>query len=591
MAEFIRYFSFFYRLTGKRILIVLLITFLCIIFQALSGAAFLPVLEMGSGSMGANIVTKSVFNALVFLKMESPDQQLPALLIFATICFAVANVSTIISEAYMARIQSGVIRELQTGITERLFNAEYAYFISHNTGFLNTVIINYTVSVTYSFKFYSKVMINALFAIAYAAFATVVDIKLALVMFAAALPLLSVIKLISRKNREYSAQNAAAHGVLNNIVIQILTCFKYFKATNTFHNMAKHLSECSGKVGGTIEKLTIWGIVGQSLLTPIAVAIISAIVYYKFSVEHESISDVVAVLVCLYAAYQRMIILPASYQKFLGSTGPISEFYRIEKELLENKEKFGGTRTPDFDGELAFENVSFSYSKEKEPVLRELSFKILANSSVAFVGESGAGKSTLVNLITGLFSPTKGTLSVGGMPYSEINMGELRKRISYVTQEPVIFNDTVKNNLTLWDDMITMEKIRESVSRAHADNFISAMIGNYDTMLGSSGVNISGGQRQRIAIARELLRDTRLLILDEATSALDTETEMSIQENLNKIKGAKTIIIIAHRLSTIKDCDMIFVLDRGNIVEQGSFSELIAKNGKFKKMVDRQSLN
>jgi subfamily B ATP-binding cassette protein MsbA len=590
MLSFIKYFPFYWRLTEKRILNFLMLTFITIGFQGLSGAAFLPILELGTGTRGNNLITKNVFKILEYFGMHSEETILAPLLIFAVFCYAISSIGLICSEIYLAATQARIIHRVQTSIVKKLFGAEYAYFANQNLGFMNNAIINHTVSVTFSSKFYSNVLVNTLFAVAYLCFAMAVDFKMSALMLFAGLPLLFVIRLISLKNREYSAENAKAYGNINNIVIQLLTYFKFFKATNTSDSIEKHLDKCSRRVGFTIQKLAVWGSFGQSFMTPIAVALISLIVYYKFVVEKDSISDVIAAMLCLYAAYQRVITVPAAYQKFLGSTGPIKIFFQIESDLERHREKFLGTNNPDFRGSILFENIDFSYAADGQKILESLNIEIPANQTVAFVGESGAGKSTLVNIITGLFVPTSGQLKLSGTPYSDIDIAKLRKNISYVTQEPVIFNDTVHNNLTLWDSQLPEEKIYNASKRAHAHAFIEKMEKKYSTLLGSNGVNISGGQRQRISIARELLRDTKILILDEATSALDSETEQNIQESLSEMHGDKTIIIIAHRLSTVKHCDKIFVLDKGRIIEEGSYPDLYSKNGKFKEMVERQSL-
>lgn len=590
MINFIRYLPFYYRLTERKMPIIMVVTFMTIAFQGMAGAAFLPVFELGTGLTGTNPVTKTVFEILSYLQIASDNQKLAILLSFATLCFTLSSFGLVATEAYMARLQANILHSVQTGITRKLFNANFNYFSSKNIGFLNNVISNFTGSVTYSFKFYSNVMINVIFAVFYAIFATIIDFKLSIIMFMAGIPLFYIIRVISEKNKEYSIENATVASSFNNIVIQILTYFKYFKATNTSERIENQVDVFSRRVGHTIKKLAIWGTIGQRSVTPVAVAIICMIVYYKFSVEKQTLSQVIAVLVCLYVSYQKIIVVPTSYQKFLGSTGPIQEFLKFDSELDKNKEGFKGDKTPDFDGPIRFQNLSFTYADAENKVLDGINIEISPKTSVAFVGESGAGKSTAVNLLTGLFLPSSGEITLSGIQYSEINFPLLRKNISYVTQEPVIFNDTVKNNLTLWDDKIAREDVFKASTQAHAHDFISKMDSGYDTLLGSNGVNISGGQRQRISIARELLRDTRILIMDEATSALDTETEQTIQENLKEIHGTKTIIIIAHRLSTIRHCDKIFVLDKGRIVEQGSFEQLFKKEGKFREMVQRQSL-
>jgi subfamily B ATP-binding cassette protein MsbA len=196
-----------------------------------------------------------------------------------------------------------------------------------------------------------------------------------------------------------------------------------------------------------------------------------------------------------------------------------------------------------------------------------------------------------VTLLTGVLKPTGGTISLGDTDYSEINQKSLRQGIGYVTQETVIFNDTIKNNITLSNNSVPDEKVMAAANRAFLMDFIEALPGGFDTVMGDDGVNISGGQRQRISIARELFKDAKLLMFDEATSSLDSHSEREIQRNIEGVRGEKTVVIIAHRLSTVKASDMIFVLDKGAVAEQGTYDELYSRGGLFKAMVDQQSLS
>jgi len=303
------------------------------------------------------------------------------------------------------------------------------------------------------------------------------------------------------------------------------------------------------------------------------------------------VTEALALLGFLYMAYQKSVILPTAYQKFLSCAGAIVIYRTLDEELNKEIETVsGGGKEPSFDGLLKFEGVSFSYRNNSAKVLDNLSFEVAPRTSVAFVGGSGAGKSTIVNMITGLLQPSSGSLTLSGTSYVELNLEALRERIGYVTQESVIFNDSVHNNICLWDHSRTPEDVGFAAAKASAAEFIEKMPEKYQSTLGDRGVLLSGGQRQRITIARELLRGSPLLILDEATSALDSATEQEIQHELEAAHGERTIIMIAHRLSTVRHCDRIFVLENGRLVESGSYDELYRKGGIFRSMADRQAL-
>ena len=216
-------------------------------------------------------------------------------------------------------------------------------------------------------------------------------------------------------------------------------------------------------------------------------------------------------------------------------------------------------------------------------MLEDVSLRIPHKTVVGIVGESGAGKSTFIDLVTGMLKPTDGQVLIDGVDLQELDLRAWRRRIGYVTQEGVLFDDTVGGNISMWssgtDQDAVTPAIRQAARSARCDDFIDTHPQAYDAVIGDRGVNLSGGQRQRLAIARELFKRPDLLILDEATSALDSELERGIHTSIESLRGQATVIIIAHRLSTVKHCDRIFVLEEGRVAEQGSFSELLATEG------------
>jgi len=229
-------------------------------------------------------------------------------------------------------------------------------------------------------------------------------------------------------------------------------------------------------------------------------------------------------------------------------------------------------------------------------VLKNISLTIPARTSVALVGESGAGKSTLVDLLTLALRPSRGELLIDGVPGEEIQLQSWRRQIGYVSQETVVFDDSIANNICMWKgdpnrDQALMQRVREAARQAHIAHFIEELPQGYDTLVGDRGVRLSGGQRQRLFIARELFRKPNLLILDEATSALDTESERYIQQSIDALKGQITVVMIAHRLSTIRNVDHVFVFDKGRLIEEGPYDRLRdAEDSRFGRLVAMQSL-
>ena len=248
-----------------------------------------------------------------------------------------------------------------------------------------------------------------------------------------------------------------------------------------------------------------------------------------------------------------------------------------------NEERFGIKHIDKMSGNIEFKKVSFAYEDNIE-VLHNLSFKIKENDTIAIVGRSGSGKTTIFNLLTKAFSVKAGQILFDGISINDLDEETLRKNISIISQNPYVFNMSIKENLKLVKKNATDEEIKNVCKVAELDKFIKTLPKKYDTLIGEGGINLSGGQKQRLAIARALLKDTEIILFDEATSALDNETQASIQKSINNISKDYTIIIIAHRLSTIKDCNKIFVIDNGKKVGEGTHQELLKTNKVYKEL-------
>ena len=258
-------------------------------------------------------------------------------------------------------------------------------------------------------------------------------------------------------------------------------------------------------------------------------------------------------------------------------------------EVIENdkfkKEQFGDIEVKKIEGNIKFKNVSFAY--DKTPILKNMSFEITPNERVAFVGKSGAGKTTIFNLIARLYHTNKGKILLDNYNINELTRDSVRNNMSIITQNPYVFNFSITDNLLLAKENATMKEIREACKLACIDDFIMTLPNKYETPVGENGIILSGGQKQRLAIARALLMKTEIILFDEATSALDNETQNKIQEAINNLKGEYTILIIAHRLSTVIDCDRIFVVDNGKIINSGSHKELLKNCDYYKNLYNK----
>ena len=277
------------------------------------------------------------------------------------------------------------------------------------------------------------------------------------------------------------------------------------------------------------------------------------------------------------------------HQGFMGITSMGGIFALLDEE---EKIKDEGTKTIDIksaDGfEIKYKNIEFAYSEKKNTVFKNLNFTVAKNEKLAVAGESGSGKTTIVNLLLRFYEPTSGSIYINGIDIKDLTLKSLRSLITVVSQETYLFNGTIKENLLHANEDADEKKLIDACKAANIHSFIQSLPEGYNTKVGERGLNFSGGQRQRIAIARAVLKNSPIVVLDEATSSVDTENENEIKQSLNHLLRNRTSITIAHRLNTIENSDRILVLHRGEIVEEGSYKELILKDGYYKKLVEAQ---
>ncbi|HVG14704.1 MAG TPA: ATP-binding cassette domain-containing protein, partial [Chitinophagaceae bacterium] len=315
-----------------------------------------------------------------------------------------------------------------------------------------------------------------------------------------------------------------------------------------------------------------------------------AVILFQMNWMGTGLNTILLSLLLFYRALSLLVQVQNDWQTFMENIGGIYAVSDSDNEMTLAQEVHGGIIFKGIKQGINLKDIVLHYDSVK--AINEMSIKIDLKKTIALVGESGSGKTTIANIISGLFVPDSGSVLIDDIPLTQYNLNSYRSKIGYISQESVIFNDTIFNNITFWAEPTEQNKRRfeEVIEMASLTDFINAQPKKELTGLGDNGILISGGQKQRISIARELYKNCEILILDEATSALDSETEKIIQENIAKLHGHYTMILIAHRLSTIKEADAIYLLEGGRVSASGSFEEMISKSTRFKRMVSLQSV-
>jgi subfamily B ATP-binding cassette protein MsbA len=400
-----------------------------------------------------------------------------------------------------------------------------------------------------------------------------------------------IISRIGKNLKSKSTKAQEESGKLISIVEESLTGLKVVKSYNAessftkkFNNSVDRLLKLSNSIGNK-----------NNLASPMSefmgIVTIAILLWYGGNlVLVEKTLEGELFLVYLLLAYN--ILTPAkaiskasySVKNGLAAAERVFEILEQEETITSNSDAIDLTS---FSHEINIENINFRY--EEENVLKKFSLKVPKGKSVALVGQSGSGKSTIANLLTRFYDVNEGNITIDGNDIKTVTKKSLRNLMGLVTQDSILFNDTIKNNILIGKPDATEDQIIDALKIANAWEFVSELPKGIETNVGDAGNNFSGGQKQRLSIARAVLKNPPIMILDEATSALDTESERLVQVALENMMKNRTSIVIAHRLSTIQNADQIIVMQKGEIVEQGTHTELLEKNGMYKKLVEMQS--
>lgn len=590
LKDYRKYFSILLGQIGNRFILFIILTLLVAFSETLGITMILPLLSISDvGGEATGRFGQAVFDILEFLHVPI---ELKSVLLFIGLLFAIKFVLKLGEGIYKAYLSSDLYKTLKNKIFYYYAHMRYKYYASKNTGHFINVINPQVNHFFIGFQILAQFTSNLVTTLVYLSIAFLLNWKFSVAAIIAGILTFSILKYVNRYSKKYSIKSSYENSNLNGFLVQTLHSMKYLKATARFDQLKNDIERSVGKLSNFQFRL----ISAQSLVTalkePFIIIFIILIIIIQTQYLQEPISAIMVTLLLFYRGMNKLSAVQIGWQQFMMNVGGIELVTEELEVITKHQEEFGGQKIETFNEKIEFKNLSFSY--QDRPTLIDLNFSIPKNKTIAFVGESGAGKSTLFDIITMVQSQQEGEMYIDGVASSEIDKRSWRQKIGYVTQETVLFDDTIANNISLWtksgSEEETRAKIEDMAKKAYIHKHILETEDGYDSLIGDRGVRLSGGQRQRLSIARELYKEPQVLLLDEATSALDSESEQYIQSSIDALKGKMTVLIIAHRLSTIKNADYIYVLDKGEVVESGSFDELIKTGPRFQRMVEKQEI-
>ena len=591
-TSLLKYFSYFKNIAGWHMYGYILVNLLVGLLDGLGLAMFIPLLGIASG-INANTGDENsdVINFIVNLfDSVGINLNLVNALLFMVVVFSIKGVFYYLRNVYFIKIRVKSVSLLRLNLIKSLNDLSYSGFTKLEAGRIQNTMVGELGKVIGALMSFFVYLQHIIMLATYIFLAFIANWQFAILVAIGGSLSNLFYKYINNYTKEKATLLSSKGNSFNAILIQILHNFKYLKATNHYQLFSKKLVNNiheQEKINLGVGKISS---IGESLREPFTIVIITGVIIVQTSYLGESFSSILLSLLLFYRALGHLVSMQNSWNTFLSNSSGIDSFETLLSDFKHYKEPLHYQEKIEHIDDINIKNISLSFRGKK--AIDNISFSIKKNSSVAFVGESGAGKTTLANIISGLQAPDDGEIIIEGKSLYKTNLNSFRNHLGYITQEAVIFNDSIFNNITFWQGKSeeNKEKFRQTIEKVSLSEFVNELPEKENTQLGNNGILISGGQKQRISIARELYKDAELLILDEATSALDTETERHIKNNIDLLQGQTTLIIIAHRLSTIKNVDMIYLLDKGKIIASGDFDSLVKSSEKFKKMVELQEL-
>ena len=516
---------------------------------------------------------------------------------FIIVTILLKNLTRYLAMFFLSPIRTGTIRDMRNKVFNKTLELPLSYYSEERKGDIMSRMTADMQEIEWSvMQSLEMIFREPLNIILFLVMMVAMSAKLTLIAFVT-LPLTALlIAWIGKSLKRSSSLGKEKMGVLLSIMEETLGGLRIVKGFNAENQVAGKFREENEQYRNLTNRVNRKVDLASPLSEFLGISVFVVILYFGGDMVLNDKSMEGAVFITYLALFSQLITPAKSFtsayynvQKGLASAERVDKILSAEVTIKDNNNPRSITQ---FEKEIEYKDVSFAYARgDIGWALQDINLKIQKGTTVALVGQSGSGKTTLADMLPRFYDSTEGTISIDGVPVKEARLKELRKLMGIVTQESILFNDTVFNNIAFGIENASEVDVIAAAKVANAHEFIMQMPQGYQTNIGDRGSKMSGGQRQRLNIARAVLKNPPILILDEATSALDTESERLVQDALNKLMKNRTSIVIAHRLSTIQHADEIIVLLKGKIVERGTHKELLLQNGTYKRLFDLQSFS
>ncbi|MHA7129385.1 ABC transporter ATP-binding protein [Algoriphagus namhaensis] len=587
----LKYFQYFYSYLGSRIFLLAGLSFVVGLLDGFGLALFIPLIMSAAGDEAGNSPELGEMDFLLdgFAYLGFPIT-VTNILIFMTLLFALKGFFKFLDSYYKVQLQISFVKTLRFEMLDGLGGTSYQNFVNLDAGRIQNTLSGEVYKVTGAFISYFNTLQYVVLLMVYFGLALLSDWQFALLVSLGGYLSNFFFKMLFSRTEKASISISSKGHAFQSYLIQAVQHFKYLKATSYFSKYRKKLVRQIHEIEDLQKRIGFYNSLLNGMREPLILVIVVVVIAVQINLMGGEFATILLSLMFFYRALNYVISIQSSWQLFISQYGGIVAVNEII-ELFSGGAEVSSSRQEKVEKieEINLNQVEFRF-QDGERILKNVNLRIRKNETVAFVGPSGSGKTTLVNILVGLLRPSAGVMEVNGKNKEKLDFDAFRNKIGYITQEPVIFSDTVYNNVTFWAEKTkeNLDKFWYAISSANLLEFIEASELREDLLLGDNGVKASGGQKQRISIARELFKEAEIIVFDEATSALDSDSERVIQENINSLHGKYTIILIAHRLSTIKDVDRIYLLRNGEIQSSGDFKSLMDDDQDFRRMVQLQ---